>query len=583
MPKTKRNRMKQEKNNTIAQATPEDYVKALKLWRANPVKYVDSVLLKTLQVELEPRQREVLDAVFRDKKVLIPTHFSFGKSFLCALIALAIPNIYPHNCIGSTFAPTFRQVRDILWREMRRVFEAVNSKGIILNGDIVTTRYTIGTGSMVVGFSPSKSAKGKDTGNQSVSGRHDHVVFIIVDEAGGVSKQIFNQIEALQASGVIVYVICIGNPLDINGEFGQMCTTEKGEGYTMLHYTAYTAENMKANGLTSLDKIRKEAGRLRSLPKDERRKYYSDQFYKKPFPSLISPGFVMEKYIKWGESPLFFSYCIGEWAQSLDDTLVPLSRANEVMLGKIIDEDGKEVWESEKNGYCHYNGLSDITLALDCSGDGHDKNSLCVMEGNRQIMTKNFSKTWETSEIDYRGIKLKEDGPYIAKWIYDNVFLKYSDHSINFALDSTGGFGNTVFDSIMKYKLNPIFIKIRKVNFGVPAKDEMLYHDNIAEMAFTLADDINRTHENLGILLLPDEDLRNQITNRRKKTDGRNRNMLESKKDYKARAGESPDQFDALMMCNWLRHDTGIKYDKETEQALKNNTKTMSSTLKRGW
>jgi hypothetical protein len=56
-----------------------------------------------------------------------------------------------------------------------------------------------------------------------------------------------------------------------------------------------------------------------------------------------------------------------------------------------------------------------------------------------------------------------------------------------------------------------------------------------------------------GLLLEPNEDLKNQLTNRKKKQGSKLRNMLERKKDYKARAGSSPDEFDALMMANFVR------------------------------
>ena len=56
-----------------------------------------------------------------------------------------------------------------------------------------------------------------------------------------------------------------------------------------------------------------------------------------------------------------------------------------------------------------------------------------------------------------------------------------------------------------------------------------------------------------GLLLEPDEDLLNQMTSRKTETDGKLRNKLESKKDYKVHAGQSPDKFDALMGANYMR------------------------------
>ena len=46
--------------------------KAMTRWRAFPMEYVDDVILKTLGITLEPRQREALETIFKYKKVLIP-------------------------------------------------------------------------------------------------------------------------------------------------------------------------------------------------------------------------------------------------------------------------------------------------------------------------------------------------------------------------------------------------------------------------------------------------------------------------------------------------------------------------------
>ena len=490
-----------EKPQTIADLSIEQKQSALKHFRKYPLEYVDKILLPMLNIRLEEEQREVLSAIFEYKNVLIYTHHAFGKSLLCAIVALTISNLYNQACVGTTIAPTFRQVQDVLWKEMRAIHEKVNANEQILLGKMNLTRYDINTKCFVVGISPRRGAKGSAT-PEFIQGTHESVVFVIGDEAGGLDRQIFEQVEGISNTAGDVYKIYIGNPLNINSEFGQMCHTEKGEGYIIIGKPAYASPNMVANGLTSLDAIRTESARLRGLDRKERMEFYKNKHYKIVNKHLLSPGWVMQCFMKWGESPLFFSKAIGEWSQSIDDTLVPLARVNEIMLGTYIDADTKnKIWESEEKGYCHYNGISDISIALDCSGDGADKNSLCVLEGNRQVLSKNFSKTWELNSVDYRGTTLKENGPYIAQWIYNNVFKLYNGRLITFAIDCTGGFGNTVFDALMdktKYPLDGKFITIRKITFGATAQDDELYHDNIAEMAFTLADDINRTHDTAG-------------------------------------------------------------------------------------
>ena len=553
---------------TTTKPTASDYDLALKRWREYPDEYITDRLLSRLDIALEPRQMDCLKKIFKHRKVLIPTHFAFGKSFLGALIVITLANLYPLDFVGSTFAPTFRQIEDILWREMHKVFNGVNAKARILQGKMLNTRYEIGDGCLVVGIAPKQAAKGADL-PQTVQGKHAEVVLIFIDEMGGMSKQILEQIEFLESSGKLVYVIGIGNPLSPNTPFGQLCLTEAGEDYEILHYKAFDAPNMVANGLTSMDEIRKEADRLRAMKPSDRKEWLKDMHYKKPFPTLLSPGFVMSRYLRWGESALFISRCIGDWAVTSENVLIPLTRANEVMLGSYIDSDKVKHWASEDSQYAKYNGVRSISAFLDCADEGADTNHLFALQGNREIISKTFAKTYERADVDYRGTRLKEDGPYIAKWIYENLFKANSGELITFGIDCTGGFGNSVYDSIMKMPLNPAFHKVVKFKFGGEPHDKELYHDNIAEMAWSLK---NAVMSPEGLLLEPDDDLKNQLTNRKTKESGDLKNMLESKKDYKSHAGQSPDKFDALMGAVYMGHRYASGIDSQ-------NIKSLSKTL----
>lgn len=547
---------------------------ALKTWRTYPMLYVDTVLLARMGVTLEKNQRMVLHEMFRLKRLLIPTHHAFGKSFLCAIFLITILNLYADSCVITTTAPTHRQVADILWVEMRNIFDRAYGPPAV-SGKMNLLRYELSAKAFAVGISPAKPGKGGET-KQNIQGKHARVVVVIGDEAGGIDEQIFDDAESLKSAGKIIYSIWIGNPLSSTKRFGQMCLTEKGEGYTVIHMTAYQSPNMIANGFTGLSAIRKEAKKLKDLPKEQRLEFYGDKHYKKPFPFLLSPGWVMECYMKWGESPLFFSRCIGEWSTVSEDCLVPLPRMNELMLGTHIEPDGSRVWDSELNSYARWNGIKRLCTGIDCSGEGKDKVIITTLEGNRQFHFKKFAKTWEKNDVDYRGTKMKEDGPFIAAYIWETLIKPYPTRKHNILIDCTGGYGDTIYSALMKYPVQGKFVKIMRVTFGVPADDDELYHDNIAEMAFTLADDLISED---GILLEENEDLKNQITMRKKLEDGKNRNTLEGKKAYKVRAGQSPDEFDSLMLANKGRHLT--EKNAEFSQALINTNKLMEENKPR--
>jgi hypothetical protein len=543
-----------EKPNTLADLTLEEKRLAYRHFKKHPMKFIDSIIMPRLGITLEAGQRDVLNDIFEHKKVLVPTHFAFGKSFISALAVLAIMNLNLEECEAHTLAPTFRQVQDILWKEMRDIHTKCNKEEIILDGKMTLTRYDIDTKTFAVGISPRRAAKGAVT-PQYLSGSHAAVVIVVGDEAGALDDQIFDQVENITNTPGDVYIIYIGNPLIKTSRFGKMCLTEEGEGYVVNHKKAYEAPNMATNGLTSIEALRTEGAKIRDLPRDERKEYYDNKHYKIVNKHLLSPGWVMKCYIKWGESQLFLSKVIGEWTDRTENTLIPFERAIEIMHGSYIDEEGKRCWTSEERGYAKWNGIKNLYVGVDCAGQGTDRRVIHVLEGNREFHKKVFTKTYEKSNLDYKGTKLKEDGKYVADYIHSMIIVPNPERLIFIVIDVTGGFGDSVYEHLINKNLNSKFVKIIRLNFAQKAsteEKEEIYHDIIAEMAIELSEDIM---SNEGLLLEPDDDLQNQLTDRLKTQDGKKRHMLEAKDEYKARhSGESPDEFDALMLANKARH-----------------------------
>lgn len=526
-----------------AEISSEEAIKALEHWREEPLEF----LYKFFAVpKLEKKQEDVFTEFFKHKRVAVATHHVFGKSLLCGAFALCVPNLYPKKCRGLTTAPTFAQVQDIIWAEMRGIYEQTNAEDRVLPGKITLTRYDLGPNCFVFGISPRKTAESSAT-PQFIQGFHAGTVFVVIDEAGAVPDQVWEQIEGITNTAGVVHIIAIGNPLNIRGKFARIFRTSEREGWYTIQVKAYEAPNMVANGLTSLDAIRKEADRLKDLPEEERRQWYDNKYYKIVNSALLSPGWVMEKYMTWGESPLFFAKVIGEWVEDATNTLVTLTRAEEIMYGK--DREGN--WISEKDEYAKYNGSKSIAIGLDCARDGADKNVLFALQGNRQLCpTKKFAKTFMKTD---KGERLKEDGKFVADEIVNKYVLPNPSVPIGIAIDMTGGYGASAYDFLSHnphVKNNPL-VFLMPIKFSSKASNEELYPEIVTEMALQLSDDI---YSEEGLLLLPDEDLKNQLTSRRKGIDPKtSRDKLESKEDFKKRSGKSPDEFDGLMLANRAR------------------------------
>ncbi len=526
----------------------ETLMNTIKAYRLRPLSFVeDNLACPTMN----KHQQNVFNKFFEHRKLAVSTNNAFGKSFIAALIAITLPNLHPKGCEGLTLAPTFPQVADIIWREMRDIFvktKKVKAK-IMPLGRMLTVQYEISEKCFVTGRSPKRAAKGAVT-PQTIQGKHERVVFIIIDEACGVDDQLFEQIERIASTAGLVYILLIGNPLNPNSYFGRIFTTTEGEGYKKIQYTAFDNANMIANGFSTMETIENEANKIRALPEADRLAYYENKHYKIVEPFSLSPGWVMKCFIRWGNSPLFQAMIIGLWVTILENTLVTLKRITEVSYG--LNSSGN--WISEESQYAKWNEDMTMYSAFDCGREGKDRSILSGLEGNREFYCHKFSKTFIPDTTDFRGERLLEDGPYLSNHWIQNVYLPNSERRHYIGIDCTGGFGDTIYDALMANELvkGNDRITIVRLVYSEAAYDEINYPNLTSEMFVLFCKDINSKE---GILFFPDNDLKNEVTNRKVFIDNKNRSKLESKLDFKARNNSiSPDTCDSKMQANYLRH-----------------------------
>jgi hypothetical protein len=117
---------------------PEDF----STWASRPTDFVREVLNE----HLWSRQQEIATAVVTDRRVAVPSCHGAGKSFLAArLVAWWLATRPAEESFVVTSAPTFAQVRAILWREIA----GAQARGR-LPGVVTQTEWRIGK--RLVGF-----------------------------------------------------------------------------------------------------------------------------------------------------------------------------------------------------------------------------------------------------------------------------------------------------------------------------------------------------------------------------------------------------------------------------------------------
>lgn len=180
-------------------------------WRDDPGLFASQVL----GITCWDRQEDVLRAITGHHRVAVRSGHKVGKSALLASAALWWACTRARAGVVLT-APTYRQVKRILWKELR----ALSRRSSI---PLPTVPLDPGTGIQwddgryIVGFSTDQP--------ENMGGFSGPEMLFLVDEASGVSEEIFEAIEgnlaggAEDGSGAVAKLVMAGNPTRTSGAF----------------------------------------------------------------------------------------------------------------------------------------------------------------------------------------------------------------------------------------------------------------------------------------------------------------------------------------------------------------------------
>ena len=236
---------------------------------------------EVLGVELWAKQEEVLTALATHRRVAVKSGNGLGKGFCAAVALLWFMHAHQDAAIALSTAPTFRQVRHILWRQLRRLYRPAAKS---LGGKMLDTRWELSGDRYAMGLSA-------DSADQ-FQGFHSPNMFIVVDEAEGVGDEIYEAIESVMTSADPLLLL-IGNPTTMTGAFRRAFYEER-----QLYRTIT---------ISALDSPNVQAGRV-------------------IIPGLTTPRWVEERREIWGdENPVYRARVLGEFPDQGEDTLLSLS------------------------------------------------------------------------------------------------------------------------------------------------------------------------------------------------------------------------------------------------------------------
>src|SRR5688500_7999643 len=176
-------------------------------YRDDPVAWCREVAGRGLWL----RQAQIAQAVSEFVRTSVASGHKVGKTELAALIVAWWVTTRPEGRAIAT-APTSRQVKQALWRALRRLWRSLEAAGVHLLPEPPTdpsTGLNWPDGRQILGF----AADNPD----NVSGPSGAEMLVVVDEAAGVEDNVWEAIQALRAGGGPV--LALGNPTRTNGWF----------------------------------------------------------------------------------------------------------------------------------------------------------------------------------------------------------------------------------------------------------------------------------------------------------------------------------------------------------------------------
>ena len=431
------------------------------------------------------KQVDILRAIARHARVSVAACNSSGKDWAAARAIVWWLHTRPHAKVVVT-GPTLRQVKDILWHELRL---AVAAAGDALPGKVTETKYVIDDDRFAIAFSSNS--------HHNIQGFHSPNLLVVVTEAQGVKQAYMEALKRLNPANVLL----IGNPLAHEGELYESHHA-KSALYHQITISAFDSPNF-------------------------RRKRFR-------VPGLVTPEDVEHHRRDWGDdSPLYIASVLGQFPDALEDSLTTRNHVDRAIArheaqsaeacgpGRAAPSPTWSVVPAEGQGEGSPPRLP-YRMGVDVARFGADESVICIRRGYRVE----------------RLIPLKRglDNMQVA----DEVKAWTDALGINAVFVDGTGVGAGVVD-----RLGTLGVPVIGVDAGSKARRPSQFADLRAEIFWEVA----RLLREDAAAIPNDPVLVGQLLALRYDVSSTGRIRLESKTKLRKRGVASPDRADALALA----------------------------------
>ncbi len=475
------------------------------------------------------RQVKIAESVRDNDRTSVRSCHGAGKTFTASGLVLWFLAAYPYSTVITT-APTGRQVRKVLWQEIRRMHATAP---VAIGGRSLDVEIKIDDKWGAFGFSAKDSA--------AFQGIHGDYILVILDEAAGVDQQIWIGADGV-LSGGMARLLTIGNPTEGMGAFYEEHRTLPAK--AKIKISAFDTPNFTALGIKRAD-IKSGAWRKKVAGKTM------------PYPGLVQPAWVADKYRRWKpSSPLYQSRVEGEFPSASPYQLIPLSWIEAAQRRTLCDpewlgEEPDEDW-NYKGGVLSGEVAPDKPpdLGLDIARFGDDHSSWYAsydVPGGKVVRCVGRLFKQRTTEIENATVKkIKMLWPASVR------------------IEGGGSMGVGPIDHLRQIEYAEGHdVSIIEILPGKPASDSKHYANWRAQAWWNVREMFDP--DNGTIDIDPDDDeLAAQLSSLLYKPDRLGRTLIWSKEDMKSKGLPSPDDADSVMLATSRPGE--IIFDDETAE-----------------
>ena len=512
------------------QISQEDFAKLYDFYYQKPEEFVRDV------INSKPwaKQVEIIQSTFKYKVTAVKTCNAIGKSYIAARIVIAYLMLHPNSIVVTT-APTWRQVTDVLWREIGTAMKQAEMNGFKLTENQVNQAgLNIGTDWFAVGLSTSKP--------ENFFGYHADNILVVVDEAGGVDEAIFRGVAAITPNAN-AHVLLIGNPTNPSGTFYDYFTKPE-LGANCITVSAFDTPNFTSTGITTVEELIAAFAPPPGMSQAEHTVIVNkrlEAMMDKTYAGLIAPSVVYGRYFEWGtDSAAWQSLIMGEFPDQAEQSLIPANLVRTAMKMYGVDHETGTPY-AELFGWEIPEG--DLHYGQDMARFGNDLN----------VNTPSHGGYVEKQIVWNKKGDAKKDLVESAKVILN--IIDPMNPSVQVNIDDTGNGGGTT-DRMREasresmaggapahqYALRPYVMSSKEM---MTEEDKVKFDDITSKLYWNL----RQWFYTKSIAMYFDQQLYDELVSRRWGITKQGKIKVESKDEYKKRTGgKSPDKSDSLTL-----------------------------------